>query len=321
MLTLLDIAKRNAADPAVGLIDETYTVHPEISGMTMFLGMPTTIPNVGDSRTIRGQNYKTLVRTALPSVAFRNANEGVVPTQATHENRQVDTYILNPRWQADKAVADRSEDGPEAMIADEAAAHMMASLKILAQCFYYGNVATASQLVADAKGFPGLLQSYSTTYEVDAGGTTAGTGSSVWAVKFGRQAVQWVWGENGMLELSDVELRDAEDADGNKFTAYHQELLAYPGLQVASTRAIGRIKDLTEDSGKTLTDDMIADLLSKFEVGWKPDVLFMTRRSLKQLRASRTATNSTGAPAPFPTESHNVPIAVTDSLRDTEVLT
>lgn len=321
MLTLLDIAKRNAADPVVGLIDETYTVHPEISGMTQFLGKPTSIPGVGDSRTINGLNYKTLVRTVLPTVAFRNANEGVVPTQSTHENRQVDTFILNPRWQADKAVADRSEDGPEAMIADEAAAHMMAALKQLASVFYYGNAATASQLVGDTKGFPGLLQSYSTTYEVDATGTSAGTGSSVWAVKFGRQAVQWVWGNKGELDLSDVELRDAEDANGNKFTAYHQELTAYPGLQVASTRAIGRIKDLTEDAGKTLTDDHISDLLSKFEVGWMPDVLFMTRRSLKQLQQSRTATNSTGTPAPFPTESHGVPIAVTDSLRDTEVLT
>jgi hypothetical protein len=321
MLTLLDIAKRNAADGVVGLIDETYKVHPEVSGMTMFLGTPSTIPGVGDARTIKGQNYKTLVRTALPTVDFRNANEGVLATQATHENRQVDTYIMNPRWQADKAVADRSEDGPEAMIADEADAHFQAALKTLSSCFYYGNVATASQLVGSTKGFPGLLQSYSTTYEVDATGTSAGTGSSVWAVKFGRKAVQWVYGENGELELSDVALRDAEDAAGNKFTAYHQELMAYPGLQVSSTRAIGRIKDLTEDSGKTLNDDLISQLLVKFEVGWKPDVLFMTRRSVGQLQQSRTATNGTGAPAPFPIESHNVPIAVTDSLRDTEVLT
>ena len=104
--------------------------------------------------------------------------------------------------------------------------------------------------------------------------------------------------------------RDVSDSDGNPYTAYFQELLAYPGLQVVDQRCVGRIKKLTEDAGATLDDDKIADLLSKFPVGKRPDVLFMTRRSLKQLQQSRTATNATGAPAPFPTESHGVPIVV-----------
>jgi hypothetical protein len=47
----------------------------------------------------------------------------------------------------------------------------------------------------------------------------------------------------------------------------------------------------------------------------------MSRRSLFQLQSSRTATNATGAPAPIPVESHNIPIAVTDSIVDTEKLT
>jgi hypothetical protein len=142
----------------------------------------------------------------------------------------------------------------------------------------------------------------------------------VWAVKFGPNQVQWVWGNNGDLQLSDIDMRDVNDANGNPFTAYHQELLAYPGLQVASVRGIGRIKKLTTDSGKGLTDDLISALLAKFQVGVVPDVLFMSRRSLTQLQQSRTATNVTGAPAPFPSEAFGVPIAVTDSIVDTELL-
>jgi hypothetical protein len=46
----------------------------------------------------------------------------------------------------------------------------------------------------------------------------------------------------------------------------------------------------------------------------------MNRRSLRQLQQSRTATNSTGAPAPFPTEAFGVPIVVTDALLSTEAL-
>jgi hypothetical protein len=225
---------------------------------------------------------------------------------------------MNPRWDADRAVADRSEDGPEAAIASEANAHMMAAFKTLASCFYYGNEDTQGQTKADVKGFPGLLQSYSTDYELNAGGTTADTGTSIWGVKFGVDLCRWVYGENGQLDLSDVDLRDVFDANNKPYTAYVQELLAYPGLQVANLRAVMRIKNITADAGATVDDDMIADLLEKAEVGWWPDVFFMARRSIGQLRKSRTATSGSGAPAPFPTEVHGVPIAVTDSIRITE---
>ena len=318
MMTLLDIAIRTGNDQVVGLIEETYKNVPELSGNSLILNNNVQIPNVGASRTIKGRTFKTLVRTALPTVGFRNANEGTAATKSTYENRTVETYIMNPKWRADKAVADSSEDGPEAEIALEAAAHTQAAQQTLSRQFYYGTNTTYS---GDAKGHPGLLDSVNSAYVVDAAGTTANTGSSVWAVKFGLKDVIWVWGQNGQLDLSDVDMRDVNDSDGNPFTAYCQELFGYPGLQVGSNRCIGRIKKLTADSGKGLTDDLTAALLMKFPTGIVPDVFLMTKRSLGQLRDSRTATNSTGAPAPFPTESHGIPIAVTEGIVDTESLT
>ena len=98
-------------------------------------------------------------------------------------------------------------------------------------------------------------------------------------------------------------------------------MLARTGLQFGSRCSAGRIKKLSAGSGRGLTDSLVADLLSKTPVGKTPDVLFMSRRSLKQLQSSRTATNATGAPTPFPTESHGIPIEVTDSIVDTESLT
>ena len=85
-----------------------------------------------------------------------------------------------------------------------------------------------------------------------------------------------------------------------------------PGARRAVTGEI----DLAEALKRR--DDMISDLLSKFPVGVVPDYLFMTRRSRKQLQDSRTATNATGAPAPFPEEAFNVPIVLTDSILITE---
>jgi hypothetical protein len=301
--TLLDIAKANGSDAVVGLIDEVSQAAPEVK--------------LGHARTINGISYKTLVRIALPTVGFRNANEGTAASKGRYENRTVETFIFDPRWECDKAIADRYEDGPEAYIALEASAIVEASMQHLGKVFYYGRGAGG-----DAKGFPGLLAAYdSTNMLVDAGGTTADTGSSVWAVKWGPRDVSWVWGNNGSLELADPRVETLYDASSNPFTGYVQNLMAYPGLQVGSTRSIGRISKLTADSGKGLTDDRIAELLSKFATGVVPDVLLMTRRSLEQLRKSRTATNATGAPAPTPTESHGVPIQVTDSILNTEALT
>lgn len=297
--TLLDIAIANGSDAVVGLIEEVVKAHPELE--------------LGAARTIKGLNYKTLVRTALPTVGFRSANEGYAASKSTFENRLVDTFIFNPRWECDKAIADAHEDGAQAFIALEASGIMEASMIALCSQFYYG---TSS----DAKGFPGLIAAYDSAMEVDAGGTTATTGSSVWGVRFGAKDVQWVYGNNGSLALSPVAEARILDGSSNPYTAYVQELLARPGLQVASKYSIGRIRDLTADSGKGLTDALISQLLSKFPVGRPPDLLLCSRRSLSQLQSSRTATNATGAPAPFPTESFGIPIRVTDAIVDTEAL-
>jgi hypothetical protein len=99
-----------------------------------------------------------------------------------------------------------------------------------------------------------------------------------------------------------------------------QAIHGWAGLQITNYKAIGRICNLTADSGKGLTDDLIADLLEQFPIGGKPDALFMSQRSQRQLQDSRTATNPTGNPAPFPNEAFGVPIEPTDSIINTEAL-
>jgi len=301
--TLLDIAKLNGTDAVVGLIEEATRAHPELT--------------LGAARTIRGLNYRTKVRTGLPTVSFRAANEGTTVSKSAFENRLVECFMLNPIFEADKAVADSCEDGAAAYMAIEGGGILEAAMQLLAKQMYYG----AAQ-GGDVKGFPGLLAAYdATNMVVDAGGTTATTGSSVWAVRWGPQHVQWVWGANGQLALSDVKEAILFDGSQNPYTGYWQDFLARPGVQVGSIYSVGRIKKLTEDSGKGLTDALLATLLSKFPAGVVPDVFLMNRRSLFQLRSSRTATNPTGAPAPIPDESFNVPIAVTDAILNTEALT
>lgn len=302
MMTLLDIQKQNNADPIVGLIEEVVAHAPEVE--------------VGAARPIPGIEYKTLVCTSLPTAQFRNINEGVTPSTALMENRLVQTFTLDLRVEVDKAAADRATDGWQAVMAQQAALQMRAGLFLVGQQFYYGTGTNG-----DAKGFPGLLGSYdSTNMVVDATGTTESTCSSVWAVKWGMQDVQFVWGLEGSMQPSEVKVVRVTDSTNKVFDAYSQNILAYPGLQVGNKYAIGRIKKLTGDSGKGLTDSLISQLLEKFPVGHQPDVLFMTRRSRGQLQRSRTATNPTGAPAPMPEEAFGIPIQITEAISNTELL-
>jgi hypothetical protein len=296
---LTDIARANGSDDVAGLIDEASSAHPEIS--------------LGYSRSISGVNYKTLVRTGVPSVSFRNANEGTATTKGTYENRLFETFIMDPEWVCDQAVGDGHEDGAAAYIALEASAILEGTMQSLATQFYYGRD-------SDAKGFPGLVSAYdSTNMVVDAGGTTASINTSVWAVRFGPKDIGWVWGNGGTLDVSEATLERVLDGSDNPYWAYCQHLTAYPGLQVCSTHSCARVHSINgTDSNADLTDEDLANLLSTFPAGFPPSMLLMNRTALGQLRSNRTATNPTGAPAPFPSEAFGVPILITEAITDTE---
>lgn len=318
MPNLLDIIKANQSDREVGLIDESMRVHPEMT--------------IGDNaRTIDGVQYKTLVRTALgnTSGSFRGANQGGAPPVHTYENRMTECFIDEPRFQSDKAVADAYIDGPAAYIAMETGGTLEGEMQALCTQFYYG----AASGVANSKGFPGLLDSYdATNMSIDAGGTTSSTASSVWMVRFEPQQVRWVMGAGGRMTFSPVRIESVFDPTDNatpptkKFDAYVQTMLFRPGLQVGSLWSCVRIKKLTKDVGHTLNDDLLYQALELFPAGTQPNVILMTRRSLRQLRGSRTATNPTGSPAPLPRgitglNDQDIPIRVTDSIKNTEALT
>lgn len=304
--TLLDVVKYNLGDPMVGLIEEATVSTPEL---LLF-----------ESRPIKGLNYHTKVRTSLPVAAFRNANEGSAAVKSTFENRLVETFILNPRWEADKAVADRAEEGVGQYLADEALGILQAGMIRVARSIYYGNAAGGFSV--DEKGFPGFVDSYdSASMEVDATGAAADTGSSVWAVRLGRRDVSLVVGQNGQIEVQDPRIETLYDDNDNPFTGYVQEMLAYVGLQVGSVDSLARVKNLTAEAGKTLTDAMLSDLLELFPAGKQPDIILMSKRSRGQLRKSRTATTETGKEAPLPQDFDGVPIVATEAILDTEPIT
>ena len=307
---LLDIAKLNGSDTIVGLIEETLTYAPEVQIMP--------------ARTIRGTSYKIASRVSYPGVGFRAANEGSTPTKSEFENQLIECYILSGAVQADVAVARAYEDGEQAWKDIESVGVMRQAMIELGSQVIYG---TSHQ----AKGFPGL-QAIHTAFNaglvVDAGGTSAGTASSVYGINTDTQGVQLVFGAGTTFELGEWRIENV--GTSSVYPAHVANLTAWVGMQVGSKYSVGRLKDATADSGMGVTDAKLAELLSKYPVGYRPNYWLMNRRSAYQLQVSRSASTvqngvktSSGSEifAPLPTESNGISIVITDSILNDEALT
>jgi hypothetical protein len=311
-ITLLDVAKNNGSDAVVGLIEESLSATPE---MALF-----------PVRTVEGTGFKTLVRTGLPTVNFIAASQGIAGGKSTFDNKHFDCSVLGGRIEVWKTVLDAPENGPASDIkATEAAGVMEAALRKIGTQIFYGKTA-----LGVAAGFPGLVSFVDSGMIKDATGTTADTGSSVYMVKFGPRDVSLIMGKNGTMELGEFRVESLEDADGNKGPGEVADLAAWIGLQQASKNSVVRIKNLTADSGKGLTDALLASALDLAPAGWVPDAIFMSRRSRTQLQAARAtlvALNGNGkagtlgggsAYVPTPTEFEGIPIVATDSIVNIE---
>jgi hypothetical protein len=309
MLTLLDVMKNGLGDQSV-VIDETMVATPEVTGIHPLTKQQ--IPNVANARTVAGVTYETTALVELPTVAARNMNEGTDPQKSRSEKRTASCCAMTPRWGIDK-IAETIDNSAAKLLAKEARAFMAAYLKWLGQVFYYG-------VTVDAKACPGLLQAVDAAYTVDATGTGSAV-SSVYAVKFGEDAVQWLSGNNGQNLISDPRIGDFTGTNGKPVTGIIQELVSRPGLFVGSKKYVGRIKNLhASTANKTLTGDMLGELVNtKMGLAYRPDVIFLTPRSLEQYRQNLQAITSSTMRIQTPTEFEGIPLVPTESLTNAEV--
>ena len=302
-LTMLDLAKFNGSDSVVGLIEENLNAAPEAA---MF-----------PARTISGTSYKTLIRTAIPQPEFRKPNEGTEPKRSRYDNKLVECYYLDGQLEMDVAISQADDMGEAHALALEADGIARGSLLTIGTQVWYG-----TGTGGDSDGFPGAVQIVDSALTLDAGGTTANTGSSVYGVKLGEKFASLVFGKGSVFSLGEWR-KQTITRSSKEMTAWKNSLEGWVGIQWVNKYSVCRIKKLTDDSGKGLTDALGAEMLSKLPVGFVPDAWFMSRRSRFQLQKSRaTAQANIGVVnPPIPNEMCGIPIVVTDSLLNTEALT
>ena len=297
---LLQLADGNISDIDVSdLLEET----PLLKAMSSIVASNST-------------SHEWLKKTAAPAAGFRAINDGVENTKATYTKITQALKLFDAGFDIDMGLL--KAEGGEALKRREAIDHLTAAFVGMESQIIYGTD-------SDAVGFNGFadlssVDAVADEMVVDAGGTTASTASSVWAIRLGESAVSAVYGLGGQIEIGQEYSVLRSGSVTGSYDAMRTPILFYGGLQVATNYDLGRIANVTEDAGKGLTDDLLSELIGKFPAGRAPNVIAMSRRSLRQLQQSRTATNPTGSPAPFPSDAFGVQLVATDQISDTEAI-
>lgn len=302
-LTLSDVAVLDAGIGAP-IIDETTAHAPELG--------------VFPVDVISGSTIELSVMTGLPTVGARNANEGTDWKKGTFESRIFQTAIIEERVGVDIQGVLNASKNPGRLLMQEASAVARAVAEHIGEQTWYGATAQSG---ADSKFAPGIYAQAETaaTHVVDASGSS--NKSSVWFLQLGTGMLDHVYGNDTTLNFRDSWMEETvEDSNGKKLRALTNYLSGRVAPRLANKNAAVRIKNLAA-STQVLTDALMFDALKLCEdLGMQPNAIFMTSRSLNQLRDSRTTYHPLGLPAPLPREFEGIPIYQTRNLSNAETI-
>lgn len=314
-LSLYDLAILNRVDTYTGLIEDVTTM-PAEWGTFSAHARPETW-------------YKTVKRTTLPTVQFRNANAGVAQSKSVFKQEVKEMFFVDGQIQIDEAIWDADPENVGSIWMIEARGIMQSAAILVGQQTWYGTS-------ADASGFTGIRSQLA--YTVAAGGTTNST-SAYLCWMDAQQGCRYDVGRNGQFELTPPRIQTVTDPanSGKVFTAYVGNLKAWIGMNVMSNLSAWAVTGITTHQTAGLLDQQLSDDRAEQLFAQIPQARrnqlrwFMNRTAISTLRRSRTSitpttgvayqnVGSTGAPAfaPMPDMLEGFPITVSDSVLNTE---
>lgn len=269
-----------------------------------------------------GITHSYLKQTAAPVVGFRSdPNNGIARGEADETSVTVTLKVLDASYDVAKAFADvyrrgQPNGGPDAYMAMRGMQNLKAAFRKGEEQLFYG--ATAE---GDSDGFTGMadaLGNYGLAMVHNAGGNGTGGRTSVWAIRTtdDEANANLVLGNGANIEIGEYFEQTLDGANSQPRPSYVQHIEGWMGMQIGGARSIGRLCNVGGDV--TLNDALMGQLYNLFPEEAPPTHFVMNRHALEQLRSSRTATNVTGAEAPFPTQWENVPIIKTGSVKNDE---
>lgn len=204
-----------------------------------------------DDMSVREGNlptgHKSVIRTGLPSVAWRILNYGVQPSKGTTRPVVDTTGMLEAYAQVDKEIADLNGN-TSAFRLSEDRAFLEAMNQAHAEALFYGNESV------DPEQFTGLAPRYSTLSSdplesgyniIDAGGTGANQNTSIWLVVWG-EMVHGIYpkGSMGGFKHEDKGQVTLTDDAGGLFEGYRSHYQWKTGLVVKDWKYVVRIANI-----------------------------------------------------------------------------
>jgi hypothetical protein len=260
-LTLADHAKRVDAEGKVPRIVEMMNRVNHVLTDAVYVE--------GNERT----GHVTTIRSGLPTVAWRQINQGVQPSKSVTKQVTFPAGMLEGMGQVDERLVELASDGM-AFRLSENAPFIEAIAQTLAATMFYGDVranpdrftglsAYYSQLNAGFNADQSLVNTDATkpdsgynvidASEANAYGTPAnGHNASLWLVAWGEEGIHAFYpkGSKAGIEHKDKGLFLVDDGQGtnSKFWAWLDQYRAIMGLAVRDWRQAVRIANIDCDA-------------------------------------------------------------------------
>lgn len=257
LVTLADVAK--GKDKKIGKVAEVLMKQNE-----MLKDIPSQVMNGG---TIHTED----IRSGLPEVYYRKANQPIPASKTTTEERTFSSAHFESKSQMDEAVASR---GGKQMVSynrwNQAQGHIQAQANELGSLAIYGSPVDSNRKTA---GFFDIFSTLATTEEtskqiIDAGGTDSNN-CSILKVHWGELSVFGVYPVGTQYGMTRIDHSAGgkliqiygTDQNGNPgtFWGYEEEFKTDHGLVVKDYRQCARIANI--DYTKLISGNGAADLL------------------------------------------------------------
>ena len=308
-LTLIDVAKRNGNDAAVGLIESMAQSNALMQNMPF--------------KSITGNNYKVKKRTGLPTAVTRMYNEGIAPTKSLITDYIYSTYLYNDRSTVDVDLADNSPEGALALRQEEDLAHLAAISNLYSGHIFYGDNSSDQ---TEPDGIATILSSTAfSTVRAQTG--ASGSSTSIYFVSFRDAVTQQglMRGVSGVvtagkeLAAEDMGKQYFPDSGGtNHLQWYTTEFKAQYGFAVYDVRSIGRYMGLTPSIAPTTANiDAIITQMLPFQC----DMILVNKTGLGLMKGLKSTITYLPAEREIklsPASYDGIPIFLDENILDTE---
>lgn len=318
--TMVDAAKRTDPDGGIAMIvEQLMKMTPELEDATLIEGNLDT-------------GHRISLRTALPSLTWRMANQGVPGSKSLTDQMDETCGQLAGRSVCDPDVAGLGGNEVAFRASEDSAFVEALGEEVATGIFYHSHVTNPEKfhgLAARLASTTGLYGGQVVDSQIAASGDDQ---ASAYWITWGPKACYLIHpkGSKAGLQMIDMGLQGVTDADGNRFPAYETFWKWNIGLCVEDYRKVVRVANIDTSAVAETGTLLLQDLLKGYYQLYKPETgrcaLYVNRKIAFYLesQAIMGAVNSTLKYDDFGQGNKKTlmfqgcPVRVTDSLLNTE---